>query len=705
MAKKSIKNSIKTTTRKFDSQNGVDTEDKFFILSTNELRNMPATLLQVSATDYAIANQAVSVSSISSRNGKGSTVYWTDTFYNTKDSSGKIVRKVTAVDALGGFRASDQNETRPALAPAFKIDIADLLSSNAKIDNDGITATIVFPDMQYPQKKVSEELAKELEIWYQTSQPQSSTYYLGSRSNNRIWRSDEKDYEYIYKGKRYVRVLAESIGTVEMNKFSDGSECKSGEIYWFEVSPIKWIVANWATCALNALAKNTKNFTNDIILRSEEAIIGGIPFHTQSNNNDQLGNFWQNSYIRAFLTGINIREALRNDNGNKSLSASQNYDFSNGAQNAFSNIVFKEAVQVEDEKDKESNPFGLKVTQTSKNKEQQLAFYVENGFSVMLHGRSGIGKTRRVQEIDPDYVMVRLRNGILPEEIIGKTAYNDQTGQSSWIQPTWYKQLWDICKAEPERNHVLLIDELTNVREYEQSLVYDIVLERSINGKEGKLPDNCVIVATGNNPQESSAAYNMPEPLFRRFHAHLYYKPDVKSWLEWGGEPHKKYPNRPKVHPAVLSFIASKGVSALFSNYDNENPPEWAVDPRSWEQVSDILYASGGEVDFALIKNKIGESLATDFLSFVTNQQITIDSIIAGTYNRSKLPRTANEKYAMTISLRWANENQVAEVRKFIKQNLGEENLKIFDSIWIENNDERAILIAELSNEEFSELE
>ena len=193
MAKKSIKNSIKTTTRKFDSQNGVDTEDKFFILSTNELRNMPATLLQVSATDYAIANQAVSVSSISSRNGKGSTVYWTDTFYNTKDSSGKIIRKVTAVDALGGFRASDQNETRPALAPAFKIDIADLLSSNAKIDNDGITATIVFPDMQYPQKKVSEELAKELEIWYQTSQPQSSTYYLGSRSNNRIWRSDAKD--------------------------------------------------------------------------------------------------------------------------------------------------------------------------------------------------------------------------------------------------------------------------------------------------------------------------------------------------------------------------------------------------------------------------------------------------------------------------------------------------------------------------------
>ena len=172
-----------------------------------------------------------------------------------------------------------------------------------------------------------------------------------------------------------------------------------------------------------------------------------------------------------------------------------------------------------------------------------------------------------------------------------------------------------------------------------------------------------------------------------------------------GGEPHKKYPNRPKVHPAVLSFIASKGVSALFSNYDNENPPEWAVDPRSWEQVSDILYASGGEVDFALIKNKIGESLATDFLSFVTNQQITIDSIIAGTYNRSKLPRTANEKYAMTISLRWANENQVTEVRKFIKQNLGEENLKIFDSIWIENNDERAILIAELSNEELSELE
>lgn len=699
MAKKSIKKSVITTERKFSSQNEIDTEDQFYVLSSDEIENMPASLRQVSATDYAVANQAASIPLHTCRNGKGSTVYWTDSFYNKQEGS-RIDKRVKVVDSRGGFQISYQNETRPAIVPAFRVKLSDLLASNAKIENDGVTAIVTFPDMQYPQKKVSADLAKQLDIFYDTTNPSSSGYYLGSRSDGKYWKSEEKDHEYIYKGKRYVRVLAESTGTKDMNSFSDGTECKTGEVYWFEVAPIRWIVVNWDSCALNKAAKNGKDV---VVLRSEEAIIGAVPFFTSSRESEDLGNLWQNSYIRAFLNGYSTREELRKGNGNKSLKPSKNDDFSNGGGNAFCNAVFKEEVQVEDEKDKEANPFGLNLNTYQMKNDEQIGFYVQNGFSFMLHGRSGIGKTRRIQEVDPDYVMVRLRNGILPEEIIGKTAY--EGNQSSWIQPVWYKQLCEICAQEPDRNHVLLIDELTNVREYEQSLVYDIVLEHSINGKEGRLPKNCVIAATGNNPQESSAAYNMPEPLFRRFHAHIYFKPDVKAWIEWGGEPHKKYPNRPKVHPAVLSFIASRGLKALFSDYDNENPPEFAVDPRSWEQVSDILYASEKGVDYNLIKNKIGESLATDFFAFVRTQQFSMDSIVNGTYDRSKLPRTANEKYALTLSLRWANESQVKEVRKFIKDNLGEEYVKIFDSIWIENNDERALLIEELSSDTLPELQ
>ena len=145
----------------------------------------------------------------------------------------------------------------------------------------------------------------------------------------------------------------------------------------------------------------------------------------------------------------------------------------------------------------------------------------------MLHGPSGVGKTKRVQELDPDCVCLQLRNGILPEEIIGKTGTEGR--QSFWIEPTWYTRIKEVCQKDPDHNHVLFIDELTNVDSNEQSLVFHLVLSRSIDGSIGKLPENCVVVAAGNSPEESEAAYNMPEPLFRRFEAHIELKPDRKS--------------------------------------------------------------------------------------------------------------------------------------------------------------------------------
>ena len=135
--------------------------------------------------------------------------------------------------------------------------------------------------------------------------------------------------------------------------------------------------------------------------------------------------------------------------------------------------------------------FGVKIEEKQLSVKDQMKFYIDNGKSFMLHGPSGVGKTRRVQELDPDCICLQLRNGILPEEIIGKTG---SVGKNSfWIEPTWYTRIKELCEKDPDHNHVLFIDELTNVNDKEQSLVFHIVLEHSIDGNMGALPKNCVV--------------------------------------------------------------------------------------------------------------------------------------------------------------------------------------------------------------------
>lgn len=59
-------------------------------------------------------------------------------------------------------------------------------------------------------------------------------------------------------------------------------------------------------------------------LRAEEAITGNIPFYPYSD--DFYNTLWQNSMIRGFLNGIDVRDIT--ENGNPKFTASRGGDFS-----------------------------------------------------------------------------------------------------------------------------------------------------------------------------------------------------------------------------------------------------------------------------------------------------------------------------------------------------------------------------------------
>lgn len=64
------------------------------------------------------------------------------------------------------------------------------------------------------------------------------------------------------------------------------------------------------------------------------------------------------------------------------------------------------------------NKISIESTPMSTN--EQIEFYIQNKMPFMLHGMSGVGKSRRIKDIDPEFVSIYLRNGMLPEEVIGK---------------------------------------------------------------------------------------------------------------------------------------------------------------------------------------------------------------------------------------------------------------------------------------------
>lgn len=347
--------------------------------------------------------------------------------------------------------------------------------------------------------------------------------------------------------------------------------------------------------------------------------------------------------------------------------------------------------------------FGVSVCNYDMTTEEQMQFYVDNGISFMLHGVSGIGKSSRVKALDKDFTSIELKTGELPEEIKGKTLYSiSKDGKNvtttKWMPPFWYDKIVEKCKSEPNKKHILFIDELTNASPSTQNLVYHLVLKHSIGPNFGELPSNCVVICAGNSKEESSAAYNMPEPLFRRFCGHIYLDLDIKKWLEWGAKLRDDGSGRQNIHPAVLKFVSINREYVFYREYDESDPPDFAIDPRGWEQVSDIIYALNGEVCRELIQNKIGEQLTKDFMERL-KPTITVEDIVNNTVDKKNIPTMFTDWYKLITEL--ATETKIEQfeaVRKFLKKyseetNGGGEYLTMFIDEFEKQSEENALFV------------
>ncbi len=726
----------------------IENNDKVIIFTADQLPKKMA----VKPTDYAILTGALL--NPYDKNNRTTRV-WLNFFdhYNKNN--------IWCTDFNGYYSESTCQETEIALQPMIDLDANKLASvwDNLRdceiktvCDENGNIKYRTINFGMYPKSYVGNELNSKLEKLYKESslalQKLDKAYpsileWDQPKDKEQFKISENPSFFYVNDGNTYVRVCTNesSIGANITMANGDTLKNETGIYNWVKLEPIVWKILNWDSLPKAINSKGTGQ-TGVMSLISEQAIVAGVPFQNLDvvmTEKFKL-NFWCNSCVRGFLNGydMNSDNVYAGNNANGLRIQKKSYDFS---QIGFLNQAFSEIVSIKSKEDLERDKnkaiqkqksYGVSIDETPMTTEEQLNFYFQNGISFMLHGPSGVGKSDRVKQLDENLESITLRNGILPEEIIGKTRYADgivgnpdwydeivkkiNKGESTeeilkeldmniarnsgeWIAPNWYSKLVKKCAEEPNKQHALFIDEITNVKPCEQSLVFHLILNKSIGPNVGKLPDNAVVIAAGNSKEESESVYNMPEPLFRRFGAHIYLEPNIQDWLEWGSRPQKDNPSRTNIHPLVSAFVGTYGDKVFYSKYDPEDPPKYAIDPRGLEQLSNIIYANNNVIRKELISNKFGEDIATNFIAFAKNPPISATDVLLGNYTQEDLPTKFDQKYTLMLSLRNVGEDSIQGVRKFIGENLGGELLSQFDNIWVGDSAERAILINELGDE------
>ena len=84
-------------------------------------------------------------------------------------------------------------------------------------------------------------------------------------------------------------------------------------------------------------------------------------------------------------------------------------------------------------------------------------------------------------------------------------------------------------------------------------------------------------------------------------------------------------------------------------------------------------------------------------MAFAKNPPLSIEDIINNDYYNSDIPKDSCTRIALTYNLRHVDDKHMKTIRDFIRNNLGEENCKLFDSLWAKDNDERALRITRMS--------
>jgi hypothetical protein len=263
---------------------------------------------------------------------------------------------------------------------------------------------------------------------------------------------------------------------------------------------------------------------------------------------------------------------------------------------------------------------------------------INDGISVLVHGKAGIGKSSVVKQVTKTMKrdLYDLRLSQLSEvDLRGLPMHDPKTKQAVWYPPNFLPK----PDAKPS---VLFLDEINKAHPAVLSAAYQLILDRRLG--DYRLPDNCGLIAAGNTVSDRGDIHTIPAPLNNRF-IHIDFELDPEDW--------QRQASADDVTPAIRAYHRLKGGAALHV-FDAAINPRAFPTPRSWYTVDKIhknkKYTASERVQ--LVAGTIGEGESAAFHTFLnelTNMP-DIDSILLNP-KEAKLPGSQSVMHTVVTTL------------------------------------------------------
>lgn len=255
-----------------------------------------------------------------------------------------------------------------------------------------------------------------------------------------------------------------------------------------------------------------------------------------------------------------------------------------------------------------------------------LAVAVGARVPVLLWGGAGLGKSSAVREMADaaglacETVIASIRE---PSDFAGLPVVSADGAVVRFAPPDWARRL------AVAGGGVLFLDEISTAPPAVQAALLRVVLERTVG--DLALPEDVVVVAAANPPEQAADGWDISPPLANRF-CHLDWAIDAAEWASgilagFAQPPVPKLPDG-ELTAATMAARASTGAFVMARPHLLHAHPgtEAAAgrgwpSPRSWDMAARLLAAAevaaaGDEITALLVAGAIGPGAAAEFLAW-----------------------------------------------------------------------------------------
>lgn len=247
-------------------------------------------------------------------------------------------------------------------------------------------------------------------------------------------------------------------------------------------------------------------------------------------------------------------------------------------------------------------------------------------------GKAGIGKTESIaglcKELGIGFRELRLVT-MNETDLLGIPDYVDRVAEDGTKYRTTTfasNDMLPIASRDGERG-ILCLDELTSASKTIRAAAYQLLEEKRALGNY-KLPNNWLVVALGNGPEDGGVFQGMEHTITSRCRCY-YVEPELDAWKRWAVNH--------GVNATVIAFVSFEP-EYLHKFPEDADSIQVFPSPRSWASLSRKLNdrekrgAIKDEMISIYAAAEVGMEVATKFAAFYkyNQQKIDVEAVLKG---------------------------------------------------------------------------